>query len=254
MVHLDNVTKVYRGPRNEVRALDGVSLRVEAGEFLVVKGPSGSGKSTLLLTMGGMVRPTEGRVVVGETDLYALSPRERARFRALNVGFVFQVFHLLPYLTVLENALLPTLARIGGHSTFLRRTLDGACGEELSSESPGQPVQHARKVECPHIPREEALALLERFGLADRLDHKPSELSIGERQRVAMARALLNRPKFLLADEPTGNLDSDNAARLMTYLAEFHGGGGTVVVVTHEELAERYAGRIVLIRNGRIER
>ncbi|HPD17369.1 MAG TPA: ABC transporter ATP-binding protein [Planctomycetota bacterium] len=217
MVHLDGVTKRYQGPQGEVRALDAVSLRVEAGEFLAIRGASGSGKSTLLLTIGAMVRPTAGRVMVAGTDLYALSPSERARFRAENIGFVFQLFHLVPYLSVLENVLLPTLAV---------RSADDSTAK--------------------------ATALLERFGLSHRMHHRPSELSIGERQRAAMARALLNRPRLILADEPTGNLDPDNATEVMNHLAEFHREGATIVVVTHEELAARYAQRTVLIRDGRI--
>jgi len=217
MVELDAVTKTYQGPQGAVRALDGVSLRVEAGEFVAIKGASGSGKSTLLLTMGGMVRPTSGRVAVAGTDLYALSPGERARFRAENIGFVFQLFHLVPYLSVLENVLLPTLAL-------------GADRDRRAA----------------------AMGLLERFGMGHRVGHRPSELSIGERQRVAMARALLNRPKLILADEPTGNLDPANATEVMAHLAESHKEGATVVVVTHEALAERYAQRAVLIREGKI--
>ncbi len=217
MIELSGVTRIYRRGTGEVRALDGVDLHVAAGEFVAIKGPSGSGKSTLLLTIGGMVRPSEGRVVVAGTDIYALAPGQRARFRAENIGFVFQLFHLVPYLNVLENVLVPTLAAGDGEGR-----------------------------------RQEALALLERFGLADRLDHRPAELSIGERQRVAMARALLNRPRLLLADEPTGNLDPDNATEIMNYLAGFHRDGGTVVVVTHEDLAARYAQRTFHLRDGRI--
>jgi putative ABC transport system ATP-binding protein len=217
VIELKDVTKTYPGPQGAVCALDGVSLHVAAGEFVAVQGPSGSGKSTLLLTLGGMVRPSSGRVVVEGTDLYALAGSERARFRAEKVGFVFQLFYLVPYLSVLENVLLPSLATRS----------DGA--------------------------RQRALGLLERFGLAPRLGHKPAELSIGERQRVAMARALLHRPPLLLADEPTGNLDPDSAREVMGYLAEFHREGGTIVLVTHEELAAGYAQRIVRIRAGRLE-
>jgi len=215
MVQLEKVTKVYRGPQGEVRALDGVDLRVAEGEFVAVRGASGSGKSTLLLTLGGMVRPTRGRVTVAGSDVYALSPGERARFRAENIGFVFQLFHLVPYLSVLENVLVPTLAASGRG-------------------------------------RASAPELLEGFGLAHRIHHRPAELSIGERQRVAMARALLNRPKLILADEPTGNLDPANATEVMNHLADLHRSGTTIVVVTHEELAARYAQRTVEIREGRI--
>jgi len=218
MVELQDVTKVYDGPDGRVAALDGVSLRVEAGEFVVVQGASGSGKSTLLLTIGAMVRPTSGRVMLAGLDIYALAPGQRARFRAENIGFVFQLFHLVPYLSVLENVLLPSLAA--------RRTEDA---------------------------RAHAAALLERFRLGHRLGHRPAELSIGERQRVAMARALLNRPRLILTDEPTGNLDPDNATEVMNHLAEFHREGATVILVTHESLAARYAQRSVRIRDGRIE-
>ena len=218
MIQIENVSKLYRDKRHgEVRALDGLSLSIDAGEFVAVKGPSGSGKSTLLMTMAGMARPTDGRVVVDGVDLYAASGQERARFRAERIGFVFQMFHLVPYLTVLENVLLPTLAGVA------------------------------------HDGRDKALALLERFGMTGRLRHKPGELSTGERQRTAMARALLSDPKLILADEPTGNLDPDNAAEVMGYLCEFHKDGGTVVVVTHEAATEEHAQRVVRIREGEIE-
>jgi len=217
MILLENVSRVYRGRDGDVTALDDVGLSVGDGEFVAVRGPSGSGKSTLLLTIGAMIAPTRGRVVVGETDVYAMSGRERATFRAEHVGFVFQMFHLVPYLTVLENVLVPTL---GG------------------TRRPS---------------RQDACELLERFGMSHRLRHKPAELSTGERQRAAMARALIKRPRLLLADEPTGNLDPENAAEVMRYLGEFHDDGGTIVLVTHEEIAERHAHRTVHIRDGRIE-
>ncbi|NCO41405.1 MAG: ABC transporter ATP-binding protein [Armatimonadetes bacterium CG_4_10_14_3_um_filter_66_18] len=216
MIALENVRKVYRTKRGEVPALDGVSFSVAAGEFLTVRGPSGCGKSTLLLTIGGMVRPTQGTVTVDGKDVYALSAAQRAAFRADNIGFVFQMFHLVPYLTVLENVLLPTAA--GG----------GSAGEA------------------------EALALLERFRMTDRAHHKPAELSTGERQRAALARALLRRPGLLLADEPTGNLDPENAAEVMSYFTEYHHEGGTVVLVTHEQAAADHAHRTVTIRGGKL--
>ena len=217
MIQMENVSKVYRDRRRgDVRALDGVSLSIAVGEFVAVKGPSGSGKSTLLMALGGMARPTTGQVTVDGIDLYSAPERERERFRAERVGFVFQMFHLVPYLTVIENVLLPTLARASDAS------------------------------------RSRALALLERFGMAGRLRHKPRELSTGERQRAAMARALLGHPKLILADEPTGNLDPDNAAEIMGYLAEFQRDGGTVVVVTHETYVEEHADRVVQIREGKV--
>jgi putative ABC transport system ATP-binding protein len=217
VIHLQDVTKVYQAGNGPVRALGGVSLDVAPGEFLGVRGPSGCGKSTLLTIVGGLGMPTAGRVVVGGDDLRAMSPGARARFRAEKVGFVFQMFHLLPYLTVLENVVAASL--------------------------PGQRA----------AARLRAAELLEEFQLADRLRHHPAELSIGERQRVAIARALINRPRLLLADEPTGNLDAENSQRVLEILAGFHREGGTVLLVTHQEQAARYAGRTVLLRDGLVE-
>jgi len=217
MIRLENVSKVYRGKTAAVVALDGVSLSIDEGEFVTVKGPSGSGKSTLLLTIAGMIRPTRGRVVVGGEDVYAMSGSRRAKFRAENIGFVFQMFHLVPYLSVLENVLLPMVTGA--------RQDDGR----------------------------DARDLLERLGLSERASHKPAALSTGERQRTAMARALMNGPRIILADEPTGNLDGDNAEQVMRHMGEFHEQGGTVVLVTHEEAAQRHASRTIHIRQGRIE-
>ena len=216
MIGVENVCKTYHTPQGEVRALDGVSLTVQAGEFVAVRGPSGSGKTTLLLTIAGMVHPTSGRVRVDDTDIYALSGRRRATFRATHIGFVFQMFHLVPYLTVQENALVPTIAA-------------------------GQRPDRARAAE-----------LLERVGMSARALHRPAQLSAGERQRAAIARALMNHPALILADEPTGNLDPDRAGEVMGYLAEFHQAGGTIVLVTHEEVAAQYAQRTVSIRDGHV--
>lgn len=218
MIDLRQVTKVYRGRRGEVRALDGVNLQVGEGEFVAVRGPSGSGKSTLLLTIAGMIRPTSGTVVVKGQDLYQLGGPQRARYRAEQLGFVFQMFHLVPYLTVLENVLLPTrLLPQGGRDV-----------------------------------RAQALEALERLGMGARAEHRPAELSTGERQRTAIARAIINQPWLLLADEPTGNLDVDTAAQIMSYLREFHETGRTVIVVTHDPAVEAQAGRRVQLRAGEI--
>lgn len=217
MIQLNDVHRVYPGREGEVRALDGVTLSVGSGEFVAFKGPSGSGKSTLLMVVGGMNRPTAGGVTVDGTDVYAITHHERAKFRAEHIGFVFQMFHLVPYLTVLDNVLLPTVA------------LPGRGG------------------------RERALELLERFRMTERLHHKPGELSTGERQRAALARALLNEPKIVLADEPTGNLDPDNAGEVLGCLKTFRDDGGTVVLVTHEESALGYADRVVRLNRGRVE-
>ncbi len=217
MVSVENVSKIYRTRRGQVVALGEIDLQIEKGEFIVVRGPSGSGKTTLLLAIGGMLRPTSGRVVVDGNDVYAMSERQRAKFRAQNIGFVFQMFHLIPYLNVMENALLPAgVVKEGGGSS-------------------------------------EARELLGRLGISEREHHKPSELSAGERQRTAIARALLNRPKVILADEPTGNLDPENAAEVIGYLAEFHSDGGTVIVVTHGSVADQYADRVIHLRAGSTE-
>ncbi|HID07899.1 MAG TPA: ABC transporter ATP-binding protein, partial [Armatimonadetes bacterium] len=175
MVILENVTKIYQSRGGQVKALDNVNLRVERGEFVVIRGPSGSGKTTLLLIVGGMLDPTAGKVIVDGVDLTSISERARAKFRGQNIGFVFQMFHLVPYLNVIENVLLAGGAKGG------------------------------------NVDRERARALLKRLGLAEREQHKPSQLSVGERQRTAIARALFNQPKLILADEPTGNLDPDSA-------------------------------------------
>lgn len=218
MIDLRQVTRLYRGRRGEVRALDALDLQIGEGEFVAVRGPSGSGKSTLLLTIGGMIRPTSGTVHVRGQDLYQLGGPQRAHYRAENLGFVFQMFHLVPYLTVLENVLLPTqLVRQQGRN-----------------------------------PRAQALEVLERLGMATRADHRPAELSTGERQRTAIARAMINQPWLLLADEPTGNLDVDTAAQIMMYLREYHQSGRTVIIVTHDPVIEAQVGRRVQLRAGQI--
>jgi len=199
VLQLDGVTKTYRRRGGEqVTALSAASLQVHDGEFEVVYGPSGSGKSTLLLGSGGLLQPEKGTITVSGQDLYALSPEARAVYRARHIGYVFQQFHLIPFLSVLENVLTPTLALSG----------------------PGL--------------RERARELVALFGLEHRSDHSPAELSTGERQRVALARALLHKPRLLLADEPTGNLDEKNAAIVIGHLRQFARDGGAVLVVTHD--------------------
>jgi ABC-type lipoprotein export system ATPase subunit len=216
MIHLENVTKTYQTGNGPVHALAGVSLEVEPGEFVAVRGPSGCGKSTLLLITGGLAMPTSGNVVVAGERLVASSQAALARFRAEKVGFVFQMFHLLPYLTVLENV---AAAAIAG----------------------GAPA------------RQRAAELLAEFQLADRLTHHPAELSAGERQRAAVARAMINGPRLILADEPTGNLDSESATGVLELLKRFQESGGTVLLVTHQPSAAEYAGRTLLLRNGAVE-
>jgi len=215
MLSMEQVSRTFRTPRGPVNALDGVSLEIGAGEFTVVRGPSGSGKTTLLLALGGMQRPTSGRVLALGRDLYSMSSAERARFRAERVGFVFQMFHLVPYLNVTDNVLL-------------------AAGR-------GKAAADA------------AAELIESLGLSSRRHHRPADLSAGERQRAAIARALINEPNVILADEPTGNLDPENADDVLGRLAEFQRGGGTVVVVTHSKAADGFTTRVVRLRAGRIE-
>jgi ABC-type lipoprotein export system ATPase subunit len=217
MIHLENVSKIYRTADGPVHALSEVSMDVEQGEFIAVRGPSGCGKSTLMMITGGLSMPTSGRVVVAGEELPAVSSAARARFRARRIGFVFQMFHLLPYLTVLDNVTAAAL--------------------------PGQ----------RSAARDRTTELLERFGLADRLRHRPAELSVGECQRVAIARAMVNRPQLILADEPTGNLDPSSASAVLDLLADFHRQGGTILLVTHQESATAYAQRTVLLRDGAID-
>lgn len=218
MIRLENVEKVYRRPDGStVQALAGIDLVVEAGQFVVVRGPSGCGKTTLLNIIGTLARPTAGRVVVAGADVGHMTPAQRAAFRAKHIGFVFQTFHLLPYLDVLGNVMLAALP-----------------GQEAAA-------------------RQRAEQLLADFHLSGRIHHHPPDLSTGECQRVAMARALLNQPQVLLADEPTGNLDVQNAMEVLELLADFRRQGGTIVLVTHQEQADKYAHRILLLRDGRWE-
>ena len=216
MIRCEEVTKFFCKNGSKITSLDRFTAEVAEGEFVAVRGPSGSGKTTLLLTLGGMQRPSDGSVQLAGRDLYALSPAERARLRSSEIGFVFQMFHLVPYLDLLGNVLL-------------------AC--------PGKPSAEVRQ---------RAGRLMDELGLADRASHRPGELSAGERQRLAVARALLNRPKLILADEPTGNLDPENAAEVIRHLAEFHRGGGTVVLVTHGAAADAHADRTLRLEQGRL--
>ena len=204
----------------EVRALDGVDLEIGAGELVVVAGPSGSGKSTLLHLLGALDAPDAGRVAVEGRDLAALTERERTLLRRRRLGFVFQAFHLVPVLSALENVELPLV-------------VDGVGARER---------------------RARATATLESVGLGARLGHRPDRLSGGERQRVAIARALVHRPRAVLADEPTGNLDSVNAGRVFDLLAGLgREAGATIVVATHDPSLVARAGRVVRLRDGRIE-
>jgi len=232
VLEIRNLSKRYAHADGPVDALVDVSLSVADGEFVSVQGPSGCGKSTLLLAAGGLLAGDAGQVLIDGQDPYALAPDARAALRARRVGFVFQQFHLVPYLSVLDNVLSPSLALAS------QAPAERACPE---------PVERA----CPE-PVEQARMLIERFGLAGRVAHKPSELSTGERQRTALARALLNKPGLILADEPTGNLDADSGRAVLEYLAEFARQGGGVLLVTHDDRAAGYAQRTVKMRAGRI--
>lgn len=214
------VSKIYQMGTTTVAALDRVSMRVAEREFVAIQGTSGSGKSTLLNMLGGLDRPTSGEVLFDSSSLGPFTKREMARYRRHSVGMIFQNFNLIPTMTAAENVRL-ALA-FGG--------LRGREREERTEE------------------------LLARVGLADRMEHRPSELSGGEQQRVAIARALANRPRVLLADEPTGNLDSTRAQELLALLREMVGREGlTVLMVTHDhELAARFADRIVFMKDGRV--
>ncbi len=220
VIRSESVCRHYRMGETVIRAVDGISLEVRPGEFLALLGSSGSGKSSLLNLIAGLDRPTSGSVVVQDRDLAQLSREELAKYRLHIVGMVFQSFNLIPSMTLLENVELP-----------LRfAEVDRGERDSLSRSA------------------------LERVGLKARLHHRPSELSGGEQQRAALARALINKPKLLLADEPTGNLDSHTGTEIMDMLRDFNRElGMTVVMVTHERaLAERYAQRMVFLADGKL--
>ena len=203
MLKMQQVSKAYQHRGQTVTALDNATVSIPRGDFVSVVGPSGSGKSTLLLMLGGMLSPTQGRVFLDNQSVYDLSPNARARLRREKVGFVFQTFNLVPYLSALENVQVPL---------FLAKV-----DEKTQAER--------------------AVALLERVGLSDRLHHKPSELSVGQQQRVALARMLANDPAVILADEPTGNLDPETSQQIIGFLEEFNAEGRTIVMVTHDPRA-----------------
>ncbi|UCF10262.1 MAG: ABC transporter ATP-binding protein [Candidatus Bipolaricaulota bacterium] len=218
MFTLQKVGKSYAGRRGVVHALRDVSLTIEPGNFVTVAGPSGSGKTTLLLTLGGLIRPTSGQVEFLGTDLGSLDERRLAAYRNQSVGFVLQSFNLIPYLSAHENVMVPMSLRANGDANHGRR----------------------------------ATELLERLGLADRMDHLPRELSVGQQQRVAMARALGNNPEVILADEPTGNLDPALAAEILRILQDLNvQDGRTVIMVTHSPEAACIGTHRVHLDEGR---
>jgi len=219
MIELQSVTRHYRMSGQTVRALDGVDLAIRAGEYVTLTGPSGSGKSTLLNVLGCLDRPDSGSYRLDGTEVRTLDDTAASRVRNRRIGFVFQSFHLLPRLTVLENVLLPM----------------------RFSEHPD-----------PDAPRR-AQTLLARVGLGERMDHRPGQLSGGQMQRAAIARALVLKPALLLADEPTGNLDSRSARDVLALIDEVHQEGQTVVMVTHDNEVAAHAPRQVRLRDGKIE-
>jgi putative ABC transport system ATP-binding protein len=248
----EGLAKCYRRGAEEVRALDGVDLTIEQGEFAAIVGPSGSGKSTLMNLLGCMDRPTAGRLWIAGEEVAGLGDAGLTRMRRAHIGFIFQQFHLLPTLTVLENVLLPA-SFAGGR----RQTVDGR--RKAVDGSPTRP-RHSRSERPSTVyrlpsavsPAARARELLTRVGLGGRLSHLPSQLSGGEMQRVAVARALINRPKLLLADEPTGNLDSEAGAVVLEIFRDLNLDGLTVLLVTHDpELAARTC-RTIRLRDGRV--
>jgi putative ABC transport system ATP-binding protein len=220
LIELQNLTKVYGEAEDaQVFALNGLNASVGRGEFVAVMGPSGSGKSTLMNIIGCLDRPTSGAYLLDGEDVSDLDPYDLADVRNQKIGFVFQSFNLLPRLSALDNVLLPMLYDIH---------IDLSAAEQ----------------------RERAAAALESVGLGQRMNHHPNQLSGGQQQRVAIARALINRPPLILADEPTGNLDSKSSVEIMDLLHQLHADGVTIVMVTHESDIAKHAGRVICVRDG----
>lgn len=211
ILSVSNFSKSYMN--GSVKVLENVDLNLEAGELVSVMGPSGSGKSTLLLGLGGLLQPDAGSVVVAGKDLYAMGPGERAAARADNVGFIFQRFHLIPYLSVSENIAVAAIDQ--------------------------NPVSKQARIQ----------ELMQRFGIQHRAMHKPGQLSVGEQQRVALARALFNKPALILADEPTGNLDRENGKEVLESFKAFCAEGGAMLMVTHDDRIAAEADRHLELRN-----
>ncbi len=219
LIRTENLHRHFTMGDQVVRALNGVSATVEAGEFVAMMGPSGSGKSTLLYLLGGLDRPTEGRVWINDQELSRLAESELARYRQREVGFIFQSFHLVPTMTALQNVMLPM----------------------IFAQTP------------PAERRKRALALLTKVGLSERADHRPTELSGGQQQRVAVARALANDPHIILADEPTGNLDSHTGEEIMQLLGRLNRESGcTILIVSHDPSVTDYTTRALHLLDGQL--
>ena len=219
MLKLESVKKVYRKKQDEVIALDTTDIEIAQGEFAAIIGPSGSGKTTLLSMLGAMSAPSEGRILLDDESIYDLPIEQRAEVRQNKIGFVFQTFNLVPYLTAIENVQVPMML-----------------SQKFKTEQ-----------------QERAKELLAKVGLQDRLHHKPSELSIGQQQRVALARMLVNDPTIILADEPTGNLDPVTRDQVLAFLRQFNEEGRTIIMVTHDLSAAECARRTLRLSEGRIQ-
>jgi putative ABC transport system ATP-binding protein len=218
LIEVAGLTKVYRVGVETIRALNGLDLAIQRNEMVAIMGSSGSGKSTLMNMLGCLDRPTAGRYLLNGRDVSAMDAKELAQVRNEEIGFVFQSFELLPRQTALENVELPLIYARGGWRGRKKR----------------------------------ALAALDRVGLLDRVDHRPNQLSGGQRQRVAIARAILNTPSILLADEPTGNLDSATTTEILSLFRQLHAEGQTVIIVTHEDEVAAHCHRVVRLRDGRV--
>ncbi len=219
MFEAKKLAKVYKTSHRTVHALKDISFKIEKGEFVAIVGPSGCGKSTLLMVLGGMLSPTSGELNVNDESIYQLSSDERALFRRDNFGFVFQSFHLLPYLTATQNVQMPLLLK------------------ELNEKDQ----------------KKRAEELLDQLGLGDRKDHTPNELSIGQQQRVALARTLANDPKIILADEPTGNLDPKRGIEIIDSFIQLKKEGRTIIMVTHNPEQAKKADRVLYLDEGLIK-
>ena len=218
LVELENIVKTYKQADRNIEVLKGISLSIDSGEFIALQGPSGSGKSTLMHILGLLDRPSKGRYLLRQQDVSALSDNALSTIRNRTVGFIFQTFYLIPYVSAVENVMLPGL-----YSRTAAREL-----------------------------RHRAEQILDQLGLGDRMNFRPSQLSGGQQQRVAMARALVNDPRLLLADEPTGQLDSQTSGEIMRLIAEIHEQGRTVVLVTHDDEIAGYARRRIRLSDGLI--